>query len=117
MGDINIIVDATKNTLFLDIVNSKGEIDKKTLKPLTKNIYKLGRKGENEICIKSYSISRIQCTFYYFEDEWFILDGDGNQNSTNGNFILLDWDWCIEYSLMIRVGFSIFSISLLNSDK
>ena len=77
---------------------------------------RVGRNNDNELPLEGFAFSRIHTTFSYDvnKEEWYIQDGNGNKNSTNGTWLLLDWSLKIDDWISFRIGANLLRISKLN---
>lgn len=76
------------NNLYLKIYSNEIEYEPLFLCSLKKDIYKLGRSDQCDISIDDGMLSRVHCILFFFNNAWYIKDGneEGNQ-STNGTWV------------------------------
>ena len=70
----------------------------------------IGRTEKCKIRFKDTSLSRCQCKIDYIGEKWFIKDGDGEKESTNGTWLFADEELKIDPNSRIKAGQSIFQI-------
>ena len=81
--------------------------------PNNYSIITIGRNENNIICLNDKLISKCQCILIYNQNKknWYIIDGNGYKNSTNGT-----WKFCNESIILknsfnyIKIGKSIIEI-------
>lgn len=81
----------------------------------------LGRKSSKNHCttVEFYheNISRHQCTLFYSNNNWLLVDGDGTSQTINGTWILAEDYYLIEEGTIFRAGSSHFKASLIHNES
>jgi hypothetical protein len=73
-------------------------------------LVRIGRSKYSEVSFEGFTLSRIHTSFVFSDGVWFVNDGIGDKNSTNGTFIYLDLKCRIEKSLCIKFEKNLFRI-------
>lgn len=98
---LNIVTDSSRNETYVYTKNDKITI---------------GRKREKQICnieIENSTVSRLQCTIYQKDNNWYIVDSDGGTNGTvNGTWVLAEEYYQIVNETTLRSGTTIFKCKI-----
>ena len=75
-----------------------------------KQVIKIGRMKNNEIdfTFDDEDVSRKQCVISFEENNWYIVDGNGIQKSSNGTWFYPEKYYNINEGLIIRMGTTLF---------
>lgn len=76
--------------------------------------FMIGRTDKCLIRFKDTSLSRHQCKIDYIGEKWYIRDGDGEKESTNGTWLFADEEIKLELNTIIKAGLSIFNVKVIN---
>jgi len=72
------------------------------------NTIRIGRSNDSEYCndivINDENISKTHCILFYENNNWYIMDGDGENISTNGTWIISNDYSDIANNMIVRVG-------------
>lgn len=96
--------------------------------------FRIGRSQDNEIMINQQTISRKQCKIQFLEGSWFLMDGDGKKESSNGTWLSLTDHFEkkkqqanssrlesepreIEHGTEVKISDSILKIEIFNNGK
>lgn len=71
----------------------------------------IGRGSTAKIRIKSNELSRIQCSLEFNDNKWYISDGDGSKNSTNGTWLYAEDPIEIHDQMTFKAGSLLFQTS------
>lgn len=64
--------------------------------------------AENHIKFAADSISRIQCTVFYQDNNWYVIDSNGELTSMNGTWCLVDEFMLLEEDTVLKAGTTSF---------
>ena len=75
-----------------------------------KKIVRIGRLNNNEtdFSFMDEDVSRKQCILTFKDDNWYINDGDGNNESSNGTWFYPEKYFNITEGMIIRMGTTSF---------
>lgn len=109
-----ILVKIENNIIILKILYGYNENNEYSFNGNEKKYIKLGRIKLNDIDLEfnDESTSRIQTTIIYENNNWFIVDGDGNKNSLNGTWYFADEFFIIKEGMIFRAGTTSFKAHL-----
>ena len=81
--------------------------------PESLKLVRIGRKATNDIPIDKPFFSRVHTTLFFDSVEkcWFLQDGDGESNSTNGTWIFINEVEKVEDGLIVRMGENLLSFN------
>ena len=75
---------------------------------------RVGRQGDCQLRFEDNSLSRYQCLLTYeVGGGWYLQDGDGRKNSTNGTWLFVDFLFEIYDHMVFKAGQSLFEVSVL----
>lgn len=94
------------------MVFEDDETKEVTFFPENKKTVRIGRSKGNEIVLDSSNFSRVHTSFIYSSSDksWYLMDGDGTKESTNGTWLFLDCQTEIYDKMLLRLGRSLFEI-------
>jgi hypothetical protein len=95
---LNIVTDSSPNQVYVFTKNDKITI---------------GRKREKQTCnieIDNSTVSRLQCTIYQKDNNWYLVDSDGGitNETMNGTWVLAEEYYQITNNTIFRSGTTIF---------
>ena len=104
---LNIVTDSSRNQTYVFTKNDRITV---------------GRKREKQTCsieIENNTVSRLQCTIYQKDNNWYIVDSDGgpSNGTVNGTWVLAEEYYQIVNETTIRSGTTIFKCKLQNNTK
>jgi len=109
-----VISEAEGDELKLNVINSKThEETQYTFDPQEKKEILLGRKNGIDIECLNEGVSRIQCTFYFEDGRWYLIDGLHGKPSRNGMWLLVNKQTWIDNDMVFKTGFSTFKATLI----
>ena len=74
----------------------------------------VGRMNECKIKFDDNNLSRVQCTVTFKEpSSWFMVDGDGTKNSTNGTWVFAEDFIEIHDGMNFKVGQTLFNVKVI----
>ena len=107
LGEVHISCETDQNNnLKIDIVYGNEDVKSKTFSKGKDKTVRIGRGKDNEIVLENYVFSRVHTSFFYsiIDDSWHVQDGIEDKKSTNGTWLFLDWNYCIESKTFFRIG-------------
>lgn len=67
-----------------------------------------------EIQFDDEGLSRYQCCIYNKENRWYIEDGNGGKQSTNGTWLFLEQYFPLKNETIFKAGQTLFISKLIN---
>ena len=109
-----ILVKIENNLIQLKILYGTNENNEYSFNSNEKQYIKLGRIKNNDIDLEfnDESTSRLQTTILYENNNWYIVDGDGNKKSLNGTWFFADEYITINEGMIFRAGTTSFKAHL-----
>ena len=100
----------TASLLTLDVLFGEEQRRKITFDSRTHKIVKIGRLKNNEtdFSFEDEDVSRKQCIIIYENNNWYINDGDGERESSNGTWFYPEKYFTITDGMIIRMGTTSF---------
>jgi pSer/pThr/pTyr-binding forkhead associated (FHA) protein len=82
-------MDSKNKLIKIDFLQYEGQkiFPEQTFCSRDKKLIRIGRSKKAEIIVNDNSVSRIQCTLVFEDDQWILYDGVNNnskKSSTNG---------------------------------
>jgi hypothetical protein len=108
-----VVQSIERDILKVKVLNTKSEGVEYAFDPFEKKQILLGRKKGNDIECMNEGISRIQCTFTFNNNRWYLSDGGFEKPSRNGIWQLVCKQIWIEDEMVIKTGFSTFKATLI----
>ena len=98
--EINNVNTVIASLLTLEVLFGEKEKRKKTFDSRKKQIIRIGRIKNDEIDFNfnDEDVSRKQCMIIFEENNWYIVDGNGIQPSSNGTWFYPEkyrWQRCL----------------------
>ena len=108
--EINNVNTVIASLLTLEVLFGEKEKRKKTFDSRKKQIIRIGRIKNDEIDFNfnDEDVSRKQCMIIFEENNWYIVDGNGIQPSSNGTWFYPEKYYNINEGLIIRMGTTLF---------
>jgi pSer/pThr/pTyr-binding forkhead associated (FHA) protein len=108
--EINNVNTVIASLLTLEVLFGEKEKRKKTFDSRKKQIIRIGRIKNDEIDFNfnDEDVSRKQCMIIFEENNWYIVDGNGIQPSSNGTWFYPERFFNISENLIIRMGTTSF---------
>ena len=116
--EINNVNTVIASLLTLEVLFGEKEKRKKTFDSRKKQIIRLGRIKNDEIDFNfnDEDVSRKQCMIIFEENNWYIVDGNGIQPSSNGTWFYPEKYYNINEGLIIRMGTTLFECNYLQEN-
>ena len=107
INDRNIV---TSTLLTLEVLFGENERRKISFDSKDKKIIRIGRlkNSETDFSFTDEDVSRKQCILTYDDNNWYINDGDGENESSNGTWFYPEKYFTITDGLIIRMGSTSF---------
>ena len=108
----NIVVSSL---LTLEVLFGEGQRRKKSFDSKNKKIVKIGRLTNNEtdFSFSDEDVSRRQCVLTFEDNNWYINDGDGINESSNGTWFYPEKYFTITEGMIIRMGTTSFECKFI----
>ena len=116
--EINNVNTVIASLLTLEVLFGGKEKRKKTFDSRKKQIIRIGRIKNDEIDFNfnDEDVSRKQCMIIFEENNWYIVDGNGIQPSSNGTWFYPEKYYNINEGLIIRMGTTLFECNYLQEN-
>ena len=116
--EINNVNTVIASLLTLEVLFGEKEKRKKTFDSRKKQIIRIGRIKNDEIDFNfnDEDVSRKQCMIIFEENNWYIVDGNGIQPSSNGTWFYPEKYYNINEGLIIRMGTTLFECNYLQDN-
>ena len=103
INDRNVVI---ATLLTLEVLFGENERRKISFDSRDKNIIRIGRlkNSETDFSFADEDVSRKQCILTYDDNNWYINDGDGKNESSNGTWFYPEKYFTITEGLIIRMG-------------
>ena len=114
-AEINNSNTVVTSLLTLEVLFGEQQRRKITFDSRNKQLIRIGRikNEETDFAFEDEDVSRKQCTIIYEDNNWFIVDGDGIKNSSNGTWFYPEKYFNIYDGLIIRIGTTSFQCQYL----
>lgn len=117
LGEIHLAIDIDNlDQMRLEIVYPNEETKTKIFPKENGKVIKVGRSRDNDITLENSAFSRVHTMFEYSQADgcWYVQDGNGETNSTNGTWVYLkNFSWDIGSGVDFRIGSNLLSIKKL----
>ena len=116
--EINNVNTVIASLLTLEVLFGEKEKRIKTFDSRKKQIIRIGRIKNDEIDFNfnDEDVSRKQCMIIFEENNWYIVDGNGIQPSSNGTWFYPEKYYNINEGLIIRMGTTLFECNYLQEN-
>ena len=96
--------------LSIEVIFGEEQRRKITFDSRKKQKIRIGRikNEETDFAFEDDDVSRKQCMIIFEDNNWFIVDGDGEKPSSNGTWFYPEKYFNISDGLIIRMGTTIF---------
>ena len=74
------------------------------------------KNDETDFVFEDDDVSRKQCMIIFEDNNWYLLDGDGEKPSSNGTWFYPEKYFTISNGLIIRIGTTIFECQVFESE-
>ena len=108
----NVVVSSL---LTLEVLFGEEQRRKITFDSKMKKIVRIGRlkNSETDFSFADEDVSRKQCILTYEDNNWYICDGDGENESSNGTWFYPEKYFTITDGLIIRMGSTSFECKII----
>lgn len=108
--EINNSNTVIASLLTLEVIFGEEQRRKITFDSRKKQTIRIGRikNEETDFVLEDDDISRKQCMIIYEDNNWYIVDGDGEKPSSNGTWFYPEKYYNITDGLVIRIGTTLF---------
>ena len=113
--DINNRNVVTSTLLTLEVLFGENERRKMSFDSRDKKIIRIGRlkNDETDFTFSDEDISRKQCILTYEDNNWYINDGDGENQSSNGTWFFPEKYFTITEGMILRMGTTSFECKFI----
>ena len=103
INDRNVVI---ATLLTLEVLFGENERRKISFDSRDKNIIRIGRlkNSETDFSFADEDVSRKQCILTYDDNNWYINDGDGKNESSNGTWFYPEKYFTITEGMIILMG-------------
>ena len=103
INDRNVVI---ATLLTLEVLFGENERRKISFDSRDKNVIRIGRlkNSETDFSFADEDVSRKQCILTYDDNNWYINDGDGKNESSNGTWFYPEKYFTITEGMIIRMG-------------
>ncbi len=107
------VVNAT--LLTLEVLFGENERRKISFDSREKKVIRIGRlkNEETDFTFADEDVSRKQCILIYDDNNWYINDGDGKNESSNGTWFYPEKYFTITEGMIIRMGTTSFECKFI----
>ena len=107
INNSNIVI---ASLLTLEVIFGEEQRRKITFDSRKKQQIRIGRikNEETDFSLEDDDVSRKQCMIIYEDNNWYIVDGDGEKPSSNGTWFYPEKFYNITDGLVIRIGTTLF---------
>ena len=108
--EINNTNTVIASLITLEVLFGEKDKRKKTFDSRKNPQIQLGRMNSDEIdfIFDDEDVSRKQCLILFEDNNWYIIDGNGVQKSSNGTWLYPEKYYNINDGLIIRMGTTLF---------
>ncbi len=108
--EINNINTVIASLLTLEVLFGEEKKRKITFDSRKNSATRTGRPKSDEIEFEfeDEDVSRKQCMIIFEDNNWYIVDGDGENHSSNGTWFFPEKYFNINDGLIIRIGTTLF---------
>ncbi len=113
--DINNRNVVTSTLLTLEVLFGENERRKMSFDSRDKKIIRIGRlkNDETDFTFSDEDVSRKQCILTYEDNNWYINDGDGENQSSNGTWFFPEKYFTITEGMILRMGTTSFECKFI----
>ena len=108
--EINNTNTVISSLLTLEVLFGEEKRRKITFDSRKNQIIRIGRirNEETDFAFEDGDVSRKQCQIIFDDNNWYIVDGNGEKPSSNGTWYFPEKYFNISDGLIIRIGTTIF---------
>ena len=108
--EINNSNTVIASLLTLEVIFGEEQRRKNTFDSRKKQQIRIGRikNEETDFAFEDDDVSRKQCMIIYEDNNWYIVDWDGEKPSSNGSWFYIEKYYNITDGLVVRIGTTLF---------
>ena len=108
----NVVVSSL---MTLEVLFGEEQRRKVTFDSKNKKIVRIGRlkNDETDFSFADEDVSRKQCLLTFEDNNWYISDGDGENESSNGTWFYPEKYFTIKDGMIIRMGTTSFECKFI----
>ena len=113
--ELNNSNNVIASLLTMEVIFGEDQRRRITFDSRKKREIKIGRikNEETDFAFEDNDVSRKQCMIIYEDNNWYIVDGDGINPSSNGTWFYPEKYFNIIDGLIIRIGTTLFECKYL----
>ena len=113
--ELNNSNNVIASLLTMEVIFGEDQRRRITFDSRKKREIKIGRikNEETDFAFEDNDVSRKQCMIIYEDNNWYIVDGDGINPSSNGTWFYPEKYFNIINGLIIRIGTTLFECKYL----
>ncbi len=113
--ELNNSNNVIASLLTMEVIFGEDQRRRITFDSRKKREIKIGRikNEETDFAFEDNDVSRKQCMIIYEDNNWYIVDGDGINPSSNGTWFYPEIYFNIIDGLIIRIGTTLFECKYL----
>ena len=116
--EINNTNTVIASLLTLEVLFGEEKRRKITFDSRKNQIIRIGRirNEETDFAFEDGDVSRKQCQIIFDDNNWYIVDGNGIQKSSNGTWFYPEKYYNINEGLIIRMGTTLFECNYIQDN-
>ena len=117
--EINNTNTVIASVLTIEVIFGEEQRRKITFDSRKKQKIRIGRikNDETDFIFEDVDVSRKQCMIIFEDNNWYIVDGDGEKPSSNGTWIYPEKYFTITDGLIVRIGTTVFECNIFEENK
>ena len=117
--EINNANTVIASVLTIEVIFGEEQRRKITFDSRKKQKIRIGRikNEETDFVFEDVDVSRKQCMIIFEDNNWYIVDGDGEKPSSNGTWIYPEKYFNITDGLIVRIGTTVFECNIFEDHK
>ena len=116
--EINNCNTVIASLLIVEVIFGEDQRRRISFDSRKKQKIKIGRikNDETDFVFEDEDVSRKQCMIIFEDNNWYLVDGDGEKPSSNGTWFYPEKYFTISNGLIIRIGTTIFECQIFESE-
>lgn len=116
--EINNCNTVIASLLTVEVIFGEDQRRRISFDSRKKQKIKIGRikNDETDFVFEDDDVSRKQCMIIFEDNNWYLVDGDGEKPSSNGTWFYPEKYFTISNGLIIRIGTTIFECQIFESE-
>ena len=116
--DINNSNTVIASLLTVEVIFGEDQRRRISFDSRKKQKIRIGRikNDETDFAFEDDDVSRKQCMIIFEDNNWYLVDGDGEKSSSNGTWFYPEKYFTISNGLIIRIGTTIFECQVFESE-